>query len=175
MLILPVAKFKDHFIREDGLVISSKGKVKKNFYKNEKGHLITCICIDNIKQNVDIKDLYAEAFFSDYDKDIHDVYFKDGNKYNFSLENVGIRTKIQTFLSGEKGIKKVNLKGNFIGWEAKTYDSKNKAVKYIASSKDTSEAGYEFCKDKYVKYKTEELFADLFDRNLEEKIPLFFK
>lgn len=174
MRTFPLADFKDHFIREDGVIISAHNKERKPYAKDSNSHLATCLSINNKKYVIDIYKLLVKAAYPEYDEDIHDVYFVDGNKHNIKLENVKLRSKVETFKTGEKGIIKKIVGGVFVGWDARTYNSETRKVKYIASSTNI-EDGYNICLRKYADFMTAELIKKLFNENKEHKIPKLFK
>ena len=172
MQVLPLADFKGHFIREDGVIISAKGKPRKASPKNGVGHLIVCLSVGCVKKTVDVHKVLAKALYADYDEDVHDVAFVDGNKHNLAFENVKIISKIEGFKAGDRGLVKKVLGGVHVGWDTRTYiDGK---IKYIGSSNDL-ERGREICKEKFVNFMTAELIKGLFNDNKEHKIPKLFK
>jgi hypothetical protein len=174
MKLFPLEDFRNHFIREDGVIISANNKERKACAKAGSEHLITCLSVLNKKQVVVIYKLLVKAAYLDYDEDIHDVYFVDGNKHNLHLDNVKIRSKVETFETGEKGIVKKLVQGVFKGWDARAYNNNGKKVKYIGSSASL-EHGFEICRKKYAKFMTDELIKKLFNEGKEHKIPLLFK
>jgi hypothetical protein len=174
MRSFPLADFKGHFIREDGVIISALNKERKAYAKDSNSHLVTCLSIENKKYVLDIYKLLVKAAYPEYDEDIHDIYFVDGDKQNIKLDNVKLRSKVDTFKTGEKGIIKKVVGGVFVGWDARSYNSDTRKVKYIASSTNIDE-GYNICLRKYVDFMTAELIKKLFNENKEHKIPKLFK
>lgn len=168
---LSLVDFKDHFIREDGVIISSKGKERKAHAKNGNGHLIVCLSVGCVKRTVDVYKVLAKALFAEYDEDVHDVSFIDGNIHNLAFSNIKIISKIEGFRAGDRGLVKKVLKGVHIGWDTRAYiDGK---IKYIGSSNDL-ERGKEICKEKFVNFMTAELIKGLFNEGKEDKIPKLF-
>jgi hypothetical protein len=174
MRSFPLVDFKNHFIREDGVIISAHNKERKAYAKDKYSHLVTCLSVENKKHVVDIYKLLVKAAYPEYDEDIQDIYFVDGNKHNVSLSNVKLRSKVDTFKTGEKGIIKKVVGGSFVGWDARTYNTETKKVKYIASSTNIEE-GYDICLRRYVDFMTAELIKKLFNENKEYKIPKLFE
>jgi hypothetical protein len=174
MQVFPLVDYKNHFIREDGVIISALNKERKPYLRIGGGHLVTCLSVENKKYVLEIYKLLVKAAYKEYDADIHDIYFVDGNKQNIHLSNVKIRSKIETFRLAEKGIVKKVVKGEHVGWDARTYDAETKKPKYIGTSSDLVN-GERICKDKYIQYMTDKLIKKLFNEDKQAKIPKLFK
>lgn len=172
MKLFVLEDYKNHFIREDGVIISALNKERKATHR-PGGHPYTCISVENKKHVIEIYKLIVKVLHKEWDPDIHDVYFADGDQNNLHFDNVKIRSKVQTFKLAEKGIVKMVRHGEHLGWNARTYDPTTKKAKYIGSSADL-ERGEALCKEKYASWMTQELINNLFNEGKEAKIPKLF-